>query len=249
MSGMSKKLLGKFTELTIEPIKNTNAYFYNADNRNAHNIGTQEKDCKQVDDYTLEALNALFTEYKQSKVIISEGCSHIVAIADELIKKGYVADDVILSESLRKLRKNNILLHNVLTALEKNDVKTFETEIGTLSDNDEALFYLIQQPLDIHAIFEQEFANRSISLLKSHNVIIKDHFSKNQKITPLLLKHSQYLEVKNFLAKKKPININKNNYDTNKKFVHTFLQHYGSICFKKSPQLHKNVIKAVTNKN
>lgn len=161
MSGLGEILTGHYKQLEFQKITNTNAYYYNADQRTESWACKKEEKCKEVNDYTIIALEKLFTDYKQSKVIICEGYAHIVAIAHELVtQKGFQQSDLIISDALKKQRNNIKNIDQLLSAFENNDSK----EEDSIELTNEEIYYLINDPINIKAIFEEEFKNLKPSL-------------------------------------------------------------------------------------
>ncbi len=146
--GMGKTVTGKFTECKFVPVDN--AFYYNPDRRNClfakchYQGGTQE-----VDENTLYAINELFTEYHQTRVVVAEGYNHCIAIAHELVtNQGYVAEKIFVAPELAIQHNGDLALF--LAALENND--SIQTE--RIEESYPALTYtLIASPLDIETLF------------------------------------------------------------------------------------------------
>jgi len=148
MLGMSKKLTGKFTSRKLIHIHN-NAYFFNPDTRNG-SIG--EEAVRSVDRLTLKAIDELFIKYNQSAVIVAEGANHIVHIEDELIKKGYVSGNIIISKGLAQERSKSQAIDEYLNALENRDAKKEDA----MNFDDESTYKIIAHPINLKAIFSEE---------------------------------------------------------------------------------------------
>jgi hypothetical protein len=147
--GIGKSLTGKFSAHKFEQLDGS-AYFYNADTRGgAIGEGGKEK----VDDFTLNAIETLFTTYNQKSIIISQGYEHIIAVSQQLCtKKGYNAGPLIISDDLQKQRAQSSTLNAFLKALEMDNY----TDLKKINMDDRLTYFLIAQPLDIQTLFEKE---------------------------------------------------------------------------------------------
>jgi hypothetical protein len=136
---IGKTVTGKFTVNTFVPIGK--AYFYNPDDRGGNQINNSK-----VDDSILKAIDKLFTDYNQTKVIVAAGCSHITKIAHELVKNGYISSNLIVNKKLNEVRLSSKPINDFLNNIEKNNCNLSNLD-------DESIYKLISNPLDLQQLF------------------------------------------------------------------------------------------------
>ena len=181
MAGLGEALVGKHT--VDEFVKfGKKAYFYNPDVR----VDGYHKDGHQVvDTNTLKAIETLFTTYNQSSVVVAEGANHSVHIVRDLVKKGYIAGDLIISEALAQKRKESAVLNSYIQHLIDHDAEQAVSVSHRESAEDQ--YNRIAEPLDIAAIFQKEFANVKIDTFDDgiSEELPKDQSSSSEQPTSL----------------------------------------------------------------
>ena len=158
MSGMGEKLSGIFSSKELILLVN-GGYYYNADERKGDGLsGGTDQAQKLVDRSTIEMIKKLFEDYAQKVVIVSEGFSHIQNIAAELVKQGYQAYPLIISEDLQARRLASTRLDLILKDIEFNT----ETTKGLI--NSEIEFSLVAKPIDLKVTLMPELDDLGICI-------------------------------------------------------------------------------------
>jgi len=149
MLGIGISLTGSFSAGEVISVGTT--YFYNPDMRRGK--AYSEESMEEVNTATVDAINQLFTKYKQSMVIVAEGYKHIVAIVKVLESQGYTTTPLIESDDLRLRMKSDEKLSGFMNALKGGDSKKLD-QINVTND---LIYSLIADPLDLRKVFAEEF--------------------------------------------------------------------------------------------
>lgn len=162
--GLGRSICNKFTikELVKIPGKE-NAYFYNADHRGMSSYIPSKDESDMVTQNSLDTLKIMLSDPNQKKVIIAQGATHCMDICADLIKQGYSAESLVISNHLETGVKNNKDVANFLQAVKENNTKKAD-EYG---DNADVKIAVIADPLNIAKVFEKEFG---YSLANLHTI-------------------------------------------------------------------------------